>query len=144
MIPDDFVHEDLNEMVLREFLEVQKDITKLAREKPEAQINPNAFLILEDCVDQNFRFNTVVERVFYLGRHRSIGCFIASQWCHALHPGVRSNADLVFIFQLHSIAEQKHIWETYFGFMPFDDFQQLMSRFTGKRTIDGKDRHLFL
>ena len=33
------------------------------------------------------------------------------------YSGVRSNADLVFIFQLHSVAERKHIWETYFGKM---------------------------
>jgi hypothetical protein len=28
--------------------------------------------------------------------------------------------------------------------MPFDDFQQLMSRFTGAKMIDGVKRHLFL
>lgn len=76
----------MNEMLLQKFLEIQASWTQSAREMPESQINPNAFLILEDCVDQTFRFDTVVEKVFYLGRHVKVACFVASQWCHALHP----------------------------------------------------------
>ncbi len=79
-IPDDFIHDAMNEMLLQKFLEIQASWTKASRENPESQINPNAFLILEDCVDQTFRFDTVVEKVFYLGRHVKVACFVASQW----------------------------------------------------------------
>jgi len=123
----------MNEMLLQKFIEIQANWTQASRENPEAQINPNAFLILEDCVDQTFRFDTVVEKVFYLGRHVKVACFVASQWCHALHPGVRSNADLVFIFQLHSVAERKHIWETYFVSCFFSSFLSPAKKFGGQK-----------
>jgi hypothetical protein len=80
MIPDDYIHDEMNEMVLKTFLDVQRTATKEAKAHPEWQMNPKAFLILEDCVDQAFRFDKTVERVFYLGRHRSVCCFVASQW----------------------------------------------------------------
>ncbi len=57
---------------------------------------------------------------------------------------MRSNADLVFIFGLNSIHEKKHIWETYFGFMPYEDFEQILSRYTAVQEINGKPRNLFL
>lgn len=77
-IPDAFVHGEMNEMVLKTFIKTQA----ARREQGDADpsYNPNAFLVLEDCVDQKFRFDTVVEQVFYLGRHVKVAAFIASQW----------------------------------------------------------------
>jgi hypothetical protein len=73
-------------MVLRQFMKAQEMRRTEMESAPEMGINGNAFLILEDCVDQKFRFDTTVEELFYLGRHLNVAAFVASQWCHSLHP----------------------------------------------------------
>lgn len=77
-IPDEFVHQGMSETVLRQFQEAQKVRRDMWKENPS--YNPNGFLILEDCVDQKFRYDTTVEEMFYLGRHLKCCCFVASQW----------------------------------------------------------------
>ena len=67
MIPDEYVHEEVNEQLLSTYIRVQDKWVRAARANPEALINPNAFLIFEDCVDQNFRFNKTIEKLFYNG-----------------------------------------------------------------------------
>jgi hypothetical protein len=71
-------------------------------------------------------------------------CFITSQWFTSLHPGVRSNADIVKIFALQSANEIESVWKQYFGWFPKDEFPALLDRYTGVRVINGKKRHLFL
>ncbi len=80
MIPDDYVHDEVTDEILRCYVETQKESIEEADGMPEDLFNPRAFLIFEDCVDQAFRFNKVVEQLFYNGRHLRTFILIASQW----------------------------------------------------------------
>lgn len=137
-IPDRFVHEGVQESVLLKFLEFQTPRIK------DQHINSFTFLIFEDCIDQNFRYNKEVEKLFYCGRHFDTLALITSQWFTNLHPGVRSNADIVFIFSLQSMREIESVWLQYFGWFPKNEFPALLDRYTGVEMIDGKLRHKFL
>lgn len=123
-LPDRFVHEDLQQDVILELIKQQTELIG----QGDDSLNPTIALIIEDCtlarccvahvlagIDQKFRYNPEVERIFYAGRHYKCCCFITSQWFTSLHPGVRTNADIVFIFALQNANEIEAVWKNYFG-----------------------------
>lgn len=80
MIPDEFIHDEVSEELLRAYFDSQKETVEMANGLPESLLNPYAFIIFEDCVDQHFRFNKTVEQLFYNGRHLKSFILVASQW----------------------------------------------------------------
>jgi hypothetical protein len=120
------VYDDVQQDVLAQLYHDQTVLIGEADDDPT--INPFLFLIFEDCVDQNFRYRPEVERMFYAGRHFKACCLVTTQWFVSLHPGVRSNADVTFIFQLQSRNEIERVWEQYFGWFPKEEFPALLAK----------------
>lgn len=143
-IPDRFIHEDLNDAVIAEFMAEQSERIQEANAHPELGINTQVFLIFEDCADQNMRYNPSLDKLFYMGRHFNAFVLIVTQYLTLLAPGVRSNTDLLVLFSMQSAREIEHAQEQWFSAIPKHQFPPFLRANTGKRKIDGQTRHFFL
>jgi hypothetical protein len=135
-IPKMLIYDDLDEKLVSKFLNRQINITKDKKRDLEkhgsSNIDPRAFLILDDCMynkaimkDKNIRC------IFMNGRHYKIFLLITMQHGLGLPPDLRSNIDYVFIFRNNIVKEREKIYNHYAGMFPtFDVFNQVMNQCT--------------
>lgn len=67
--------------------------------------------------------------MFYLGRHVQVFIIISSQYVKSLHPGVRSNVDVVFTFTQRSLLERQALAEQYLDAFPTQDVFTLIDTY---------------
>jgi len=114
---------------LEQFLDQQAEICKFAKKHPELGINPRAFLVFDDDVDQHLRYKVILDKIFFNGRHVKIFVLISSQYVKSLHPGVRSNVDIVFTFCQRSLLERQALADQYLDAFPTDSVFQLLDNY---------------
>ena len=105
MVPSRFVFDGLQEGVLQALIDQQREFIEYCYEHPEQQINPRAVVVFDDCISTDCHHMEVLKTLFYNGRHSKLCVFFALQYAKGLPPGLRENADLTFLFRLHSIAQ---------------------------------------
>jgi len=135
-IPKMLIYDELEEKIVSKFLSRQINITKERKKELEthgsSNVDPRAFLILDDCMynkaitkDKNIRC------IFMNGRHYKIFLLITMQHGLGLPPDLRSNIDYVFIFRNNIVKEREKIYHHYAGMFPtFDVFNQVMNQCT--------------
>lgn len=97
-VPDRFIHDGFQQHVVQEIIQQQKDLADIRHKNKESTLNDWAFIIFDDVIDQNLRFETLFEQLFYNGRHLHLFIIVTAQYVKSLHPGVRANADLMVTF----------------------------------------------
>ena len=127
MIPDLFIYHDYDADAVDKLIKRQKKAVK--KKMP----NPNAFLLLDDCMydskkitkDKNIRY------IFMNGRHVKLMLYLTMQYCMDLSPDLRANIDYVFVLRENIIANKEKIYKNFFGIFPtFDIFNQVMTSCT--------------
>ena len=95
-------------------------------------IDPRAFLILDDCLyDASWTKDKNVRSLFMNGRHYNETFIITMQYCMGIPPSLRTNVDFVFILRENLINNRKKLYEQYAGMFPsFDIFCQVMDQCT--------------
>jgi hypothetical protein len=99
-----------------------------------SQIDPRAFLILDDCLyDKSWINEESTRYIFMNGRHIDMVTLITMQYPLGVPPNLRTNIDFVFILRENNISNRKRIYENYAGMFPtFDMFCQFMDQCTEK------------
>ena len=136
IVPSLFIHDEYSpdiisnvykrqELVKRK---VQKDIGK----KGKSNIDPRAFLILDDLMfDDTWIRDKNVKRLFFNGRHFNLMFLITMQYPLGIPPNLRTNVDYVFILRENYIKNRKIIYENYAGMFPsFEMFCECMDACT--------------
>jgi hypothetical protein len=135
-IPNVFIHDEYSAPVIENFIKRQKMIVKKQNQEKalygSCNIDPRAFLILDDCLydaswtrDKNMRF------VFQNGRHVKTLYICTMQYPLGIPPNLRTNIDYVFILRENNLGNRKRLYENYAGVFPsFDIFCQVMDQCT--------------
>jgi hypothetical protein len=135
-VPKLFIHDEYNSAIIENILKRQKTVLKQIKKEMEAykrtNIDPRAFVILDDCLyDNKWTKDKLMRLLFMNGRHWKIMLIITMQYPLGIPPNLRTNIDYVFILREPYIANRKRIWENYAGMFPtFESFCQVMDQCT--------------
>ena len=135
-VPKLFIHDEYNTAIIENILKRQKTVLKQVQKEMEAykrtNIDPRAFVILDDCLyDNKWTKDKMMRLLFMNGRHWKIMLIITMQYPLGIPPNLRTNIDYVFILREPYIANRKRIWENYAGMFPtFESFCQGMDQCT--------------
>lgn len=135
-VPKLFIHDEYNTAIIENILKRQKLVLKQVKKEKDAygrsNIDPRAFVILDDCLyDNSWTKDKVMRLLFMNGRHWKIMLVITMQYPLGVPPNLRTNIDYVFILREPYISNRKRIYENYAGMFPtFESFCQVMDQCT--------------
>lgn len=135
-VPKLFIHEEYNTSIITNILKRQrgvlKEVNKQIQIYKKSNIDPRAFVILDDCLyDNTWARDKMMRLLFMNGRHWKIMLIITMQYPLGIPPTLRTNIDYVFILREPYISNRKRIWENYAGMFPtFESFSQVMDQCT--------------
>ncbi len=136
IIPSVFIHYDYNSSIVEKFIERQTRAVKIYNRDIErfgnSQIDPRAFIILDDCMYDNSWINEKgIKFLFMNGRHIKSLFMFTLQYPLGVPPLLRTNIDYTFILKEPLLANRKRIYESYAGVFPsFDIFCEFMNQCT--------------
>jgi hypothetical protein len=136
IVPKIFIHNEYNtaiiENVLRRQRSVLKQINRELKLYNKSNVDPRAFIIMDDCLyDQSWLNDKVMRLIFYNGRHWKLMLVLSMQYPLGIKPSLRTNIDFVFILRENIVSNRKRIYEHYAGMFPtFEAFCQVMDQCT--------------
>ena len=136
MVPKLFVHHEYNSAIIENILKRQRTVLKQIKKEMEtykrSNIDPRAFVILDDCLyDNTWSRDKLMRLLFMNGRHWKVMLVITMQYPLGIPPTLRTNIDYVFILRENYIANRKRIYDNYAGMFPtFESFCQVMDQCT--------------
>ena len=135
-VPKLFIHDEYNTAIIENILKRQRTVLKQVKKEVESyrksNIDPRAFVILDDCLfDDKWTRDKMMRLLFMNGRHWKIMLIITMQYPLGIPPVLRTNIDYVFILREPYIANRRRIYENYAGMFPtFESFCQVMDQCT--------------
>jgi hypothetical protein len=136
MVPKLFIHDEYNTAIIENILKRQKIVMKQVKKEVEAygrsNIDPRAFVILDDCLyDNTWAREKLMRLLFMNGRHWKIMLIITMQYPLGVPPNLRTNIDYTFILREPYLTNRKRIYENFAGMFPtFESFCQVMDQCT--------------
>ena len=136
IVPKMLIYEDYDSSIVDKFLDRQKQImNQVNHEKKKygrTDIDPRAFLVLDDCMyDNSWTSETNIRYIFLNGRHLKIFCLITMQYPMGIPPALRANVDYIFINRNNMIKEREKIYHQYAGMFPsFEVFNSVLTQTT--------------
>jgi len=136
MVPKMFIHNEYKTEIIENILKRQRQVMKQINKEMEtfkkSNIDPRAFVILDDCLyDNSWSRDKMMRLLFLNGRHWKVMLVLTMQYPLGIPPTLRTNIDYVFILREPYIANRKRIYENYAGMFPtFESFCQIMDNCT--------------
>jgi len=136
IVPNLFIHDAYTPEIINNTLKRQKMVIKKINKETskfgKSNIDPRAFLILDDCLyDQSWIRDQNIRSLFMNGRHYKILFIITMQYALGIPPSLRTNIDYVFILRENYVSNRKRLYEHYAGMFPtFEIFCQVMDQCT--------------
>jgi hypothetical protein len=135
-IPKMLIYDEYNDKITSKFLERQISIS--AQKKNEmkksgtSNIDPRAFLILDDCLyDKKWPNDKSIRSFFMNGRHYNILFMITMQFALGIPPVLRGNIDYTFIFRDNIVKNRERLYHHYAGMFPsLEVFSQTLDQCT--------------
>lgn len=137
MVPSKFIHDKYSPDIVMNVIKRQMNV-KQKRNQDKAvrggnsNIDPRAFLILDDCLyDSSWIKEESTRYVFMNGRHVDLATMITMQYPLGITPNLRTNVDFVFILRENILGNRRRIYENYAGMFPtFEMFCSFMDQCT--------------
>jgi hypothetical protein len=136
IVPKMLIYEEYDTEIVDKFLDRQKQImnqVNLEKKKyGRTDIDPRAFLVLDDCMyDNSWASEKNIRFIFLNGRHLKIFCLITMQYPMGIPPALRANVDYIFINRNNMIKEREKIYHQYAGMFPsFEVFNSVLTQTT--------------
>lgn len=136
IVPSKLIHDKYNPNIVMGAIKRQMAVKQArnseTRSGSHSNIDPRAFLILDDCLyDKTWMNEESTRYVFMNGRHIDLMTMITMQYPLGVPPNLRTNIDFVFILRETVIGNRKRIYENYAGMFPtFQMFCQFMDQCT--------------
>jgi hypothetical protein len=133
-IPNLLLHDEYSPELLEKFVSRQKKLCaqiNIDKKKTgSTNIDPRAFLILDDCLyDSSWMVDKNIRTCFMNGRHFKIFFLLSLQFSLGISPIFRCQTDYIFIFNDAIIKNKQRLYEHYCGFFEtFDIFRQVMDQ----------------
>ena len=137
MVPSKFIHDKYTPQIVmnvikRQMTMKQKRNTSKNGSGGQSNVDPRAFLILDDCLyDASWIKEESTRYVFMNGRHIDMMTIITMQYPLGITPNLRTNVDFVFILRENILGNRRRIYENYAGMFPtFEMFCTFMDQCT--------------
>jgi len=130
IVPKLFIHDEFNSTIVQNMIKRQK--LMIDKIHDGEQVDPRAFLILDDCLyDNTWAKDKFMRLVFMNGRHYKLLFMLTMQYALGIPPNLRTNIDYVFILRENYVSNRKRLYEHYAGMFPtFEMFCQVMDQCT--------------
>jgi hypothetical protein len=130
IVPKLFIHGEYNTNIIQNMLKRQK--LMLEKQQSGEQVDPRAFLILDDCLyDNTWAKDKHMRSIFMNGRHYKLLFMLTMQYALGIPPNLRTNIDYIFILRENYVSNRKRLYEHYAGMFPtFEMFCQVMDQCT--------------
>lgn len=134
-VPDLFIHTDFDPEVLKQLVNRQKLLLNKLKDKDssEEKVQIDSFLLLDDLAfdSSSWSKDKTVRSIFMNGRWYRIFCLLTTQNPMDIPPSLRMNIDFVFVLKENIVAQQKKLYDHYFGmFDNFNTFRQVITQCT--------------
>jgi hypothetical protein len=136
IVPSKLIHDKYNPSIVGGSIKRQMAVKQARntekRNGNHSNVDPRAFLILDDCLyDKTWMNEESTRYVFMNGRHIDLTTMITMQYPLGVPPNLRTNIDFVFILRENVIGNRKRIYDNYAGMFPtFQMFCQFMEQCT--------------
>lgn len=136
LVPPIFIHEEYRPEIIDNVLKRQTMIMKKIHKETQlygrTNIDPRAFLILDDCLyDNAWKKDKNIRYIFMNGRHKRLFFLVTMQYVLGIAPDLRTNVDYVFICRENIIANRKRLYDAFAGMFPtFEIFCSVMDACT--------------
>jgi hypothetical protein len=137
MVPSKLIHDKYKPDIVNNVIKRQLAIktarnAEKSRNGGNSNIDPRAFLILDDCLyDGSWIREDSTRYMFMNGRHVDVMTIITMQYPLGITPNLRTNVDFIFILRETMIGNRKRIYENFAGMFPtFEMFCQFMDQCT--------------
>jgi hypothetical protein len=135
-IPKMLIYDEYNDKITSKFLERQINISAQKKndlkKSGSTNIDPRAFLILDDCLyDKKWPNDKSIRSFFMNGRHYNILFMITMQFALGIPPVLRGNIDYTFIFRDNIVKNRERLYHHYAGMFPsLEVFSQTLDQCT--------------
>ena len=136
IVPPMFIHGEYNPIILANFVKRQKLVVQKIEQDKERGVNsnidPRAFMILDDCMyDDSWTHDKNIRNLFMNGRHFKVFFIITMQFPLGIQPALRTNVDYVFILREPYMNNRRRLYENYGSAFPsFEFFCQMIDQCT--------------
>lgn len=130
-IPEKFIIPNFSADALEQIMARQTLARKLAESNPN--INPRACIIWDDYNGRDIRYNDTLASYYYTGRHFMTFNIFAAQHITLTPPSIRSNTDLVILFNTDYADSLEHYWRDFAGKLPKEVFYRLFAQATSQK-----------
>lgn len=120
LVPERYIIDGFQAGVLQAILDKQERRVEAMRARGENDKNLWILVILDDCIAQGLRYEDLLHRLFYNGRHLYITCWITSQDTKGLPPAMCGNADVCAIYPVKQKRDKEAIREKFVDFLRND------------------------
>lgn len=126
MVPESYIYGSYDAEAVDRLVARQKKMKRLKMP------NPNAFLILDDCMDdRSWVKHTSTKGIFMNGRHWALMFIMAMQYMLDIPPSLRTCVDYVFLLKENIRSNKEKLWKSYAGIFPtFEMFDKVMDSCT--------------
>lgn len=121
LLPSSAIIKGLDVDVLIELLATQHDKVWELHSSGENNKNIKLMLVFDDCLADGYRYEKLLNEVFFNGRHLEIEIYVISQDVKGLPPDLCSNADLAFCSRVRSQRDKQTIREKFLDFCKNDE-----------------------
>jgi len=136
LVPSKLIHDKYNPNIvmgaIKRQMAVKQARNQEMRSGHHSNVDPRAFLILDDCLyDKTWMNEESTRYVFMNGRHIDLMTMITMQYPLGVPPTFRTNVDYVFILRENYISNRRRLYDHYAGMFPtFQMFCQFMDQCT--------------
>ena len=125
-MPDCFIYDEFNSLCISKLLQRQELV--MHKQKEGKNIDPRAFLILDDCLyDNKWVKDANMRSIFMNGRHYKLMFILTMQFALGIPPNLRTNIDYIFILRENIVSNRKRLYDHYAGMFPtFEMFCKVM------------------
>jgi hypothetical protein len=129
-IHGDYRQDITNNLILQQKAKLKKCIK--ANINPDTRPDLGVGLLLDDCgYDKKIMNQKDIRLLFMNGRHWKICFMVSLQYMMGMPPDLRTNIDFVFCLRENIAANQKRLYDNFFGcFKKFSHFQETFNACT--------------
>lgn len=136
LFPNKYIMSSFSADTLKAIMDRQRQAIKLHRkqikQKHPCPINPRALIIWDDYMGNDIRFNKMLHRYYYTGRHFHTMNLFMTQYITETPPPIRTNTDIAILFNTDHRGSLERYAEDFAGKMDKREFIQLFHEATSK------------
>lgn len=129
-IAEKFIIPSFNPEALTRIMQRQAKAREMSEHKPG--LNPRACVIWDDYNGKDIKYNDTLANYYYTGRHFFTLNIFAAQHITLTPPPIRTNTDLVVLFNTDYADSLEHYWRDFAGKLPKEIFYQLFAEATSE------------